>query len=951
MAGSEHGPVPPDVFDRLAECDPADRAALVAAIPWLAVDPGRDALAQEIARRARVDLAGAERLAVLARDLQAGAGTAARARLSRSIGHVHALRSRLPEAMAAYEDALVGFDECGFELESAITRSGALQTLIYLGRYDDAAAWADRARNVFVAAGDRRRLARLETNVGNVLYRQDRFDEARECYRRALDAFLQDGDPADVAVALRNRAVVEISLHQFDEAAATYREARQWCERHGLAALVAEVDYNIAYLFYQRGEYARAIELYRVARERCLAADDRYHACLCDLDQSELYLEINLVPEGVQLAKRAGAGFHVLGLEYERAKALVNLATGEYLRGRVDAADLRFREARRIFVGERNAMWPPLIDLYRALVLEGRDPARAERLCRGALAFFMKTALVSKVVLAEVLLARILLDTGRSAPATALAAQALDRAERAELRPLAYQAASLLGRCHEAAGDRALAIGWYERAHALLDQLRSGLRHDELRMAFLRDKQGVYERLVSLLAGVPGQERLAFFWMEQARSRSLAEQIATQASTLPVPDALAGEVGGRLRAVRERLHGLQRDADRLDLEGAEPRRLAQVRGQVQQCEGELVSLFQELGASAPEFVAVQAAAVVDLDDVRRALPASGVLVEYFEARGRLFAAVLGHARLEVVQLGPAEHAKQTLDLLRFQLSKFRLGADYTERYATVLGQATEAHLRSLYDVLWRPLEAAIGRARHVVVIPHRRLHYVPFHALHDGHGYVVDRHAVSYAPSASVLHFCRAKVREPKPHALVLGVTDPALPAIEGEVATVASAFPDSRLFVGAGATYSTLTEEGRSARVVHLATHGTFRADSPLFSSVRLADRHLSLFDLYHLRLAAELVTLSGCATGLNALEGGDELVGLTRGLLYAGARSVLVTLWDVHDAFTAHAMAAYYRRLGTGEGKAEALAGVMRDRDAAHRHPYFWAPFVLVGDFGPLG
>ena len=136
----------------------------------------------------------------------------------------------------------------------------------------------------------------------------------------------------------------------------------------------------------------------------------------------------------------------------------------------------------------------------------------------------------------------------------------------------------------------------------------------------------------------------------------------------------------------------------------------------------------------------------------------------------------------------------------------------------------------------------------------------------------------------------------------------------------------------------STLPRTGRSGQ------------DSPLFSSVRFADRHLSLFDLYHLRFSADLVTLSGCATGLNVVEGGDELVGLTRGLLYAGARAVIVTLWDVHDASAADAMAAFYRRLAKGEGKAEALAAVMRERKVQHQHPYFWAPFVLVGGFGAM-
>jgi CHAT domain-containing protein len=120
---------------------------------------------------------------------------------------------------------------------------------------------------------------------------------------------------------------------------------------------------------------------------------------------------------------------------------------------------------------------------------------------------------------------------------------------------------------------------------------------------------------------------------------------------------------------------------------------------------------------------------------------------------------------------------------------------------------------------------------------------------------------------------------------------------------------------------------------------------DNPMFSAIQLGDGPVSVFDLYDLRISAELVTLSGCGTGLNALIGGDELLGLVRGWLYAGAQSVLVSLWDVHDRSTAQLMADFYEGLRTTDNRAVALRGAMlaaRDRDP---HPYYWAPFVLIG------
>src|SRR5450756_2216936 len=111
------------------------------------------------------------------------------------------------------------------------------------------------------------------------------------------------------------------------------------------------------------------------------------------------------------------------------------------------------------------------------------------------------------------------------------------------------------------------------------------------------------------------------------------------------------------------------------------------------------------------------------------------------------------------------------------------------------------------------------------------------------------------------------------------------------------------------------LRERGAQSRFVHIATHGWFRQDNPMFSSISLGDSHLNLFDLYQLNLPCELVTLSGCGTGLNMVVGGDDLLGLVRGLLYAGAQGVLVTLWDVNDRSTAEFMKLFYEALKTNK------------------------------------
>ena len=136
---------------------------------------------------------------------------------------------------------------------------------------------------------------------------------------------------------------------------------------------------------------------------------------------------------------------------------------------------------------------------------------------------------------------------------------------------------------------------------------------------------------------------------------------------------------------------------------------------------------------------------------------------------------------------------------------------------------------------------------------------------------------------------------------------------------------------------------KGADSRFVHIATHGRFRQDNPMFSSISLGDSHLNLFDLYQLSLPCELVTLSGCGTGLNMVVGGDELLGLVRGLLYAGAQGVLVTLWDVNDQSTAEFMELFYEALKANKNKAQAVQQAMSELRRRYPHP------VLLGPFRP--
>jgi CHAT domain-containing protein len=290
--------------------------------------------------------------------------------------------------------------------------------------------------------------------------------------------------------------------------------------------------------------------------------------------------------------------------------------------------------------------------------------------------------------------------------------------------------------------------------------------------------------------------------------------------------------------------------------------------------------------------------------------------------------------------------RESLRLFRFQMSKVRLGPAYLESFSDLWYRVTRNHLQSLYNQLLLPIEHLL-ECRHLIIAPHGVLHHLPFHALLCGDRYLMDDYTISYAPSASIFGLCSDRKPSGTEESLVLGIPDSHTPEIADEVAGIAEILPKARLFIGEKATVNTLRTYAGKSRFIHLATHGLFRSDNPLFSSIQLGNSRVSLLDLYDFQIPADLVTLSGCSTGMNEVVCGDELIGLVRGLLYAGARSLLVSLWEVNDKSTAHFMKSFYANMVRGGDKASAMQVAMRETREKFPHPYHWAPFVMVGKY----
>jgi CHAT domain-containing protein len=864
--------------------------------------------------------------------------------------NVLAAAGQYQAAIDLYDSALKIFQKIGDQEGIARTLIAVTQPHIMLGTYDTAFKAAERARKILLKLGDSRRVARLENNVGNIYHRQDRFEEALVHYERAYRDLLPYGDSEELTISLNNMSMCLIGMNDFTRALDSYRRAKELLKERDLPLVHLITDYNIAYLHYLRGNYRRAIEMLKTSRVAAEQISYTYLVALCYLDLSDIYIELNLSEEAKSVAEESYLLFRNTDIGYEAAKALANQAIAFGQDGKTRRALELFAEAKPLFEKEKNEVFPWLIDLYQAIVLfhEGRY-YEARRLALGAAQFFDGSFLKNKAVVCHFILAQIAIRTGNTQEARDECSRALEFVQTLDAPILSYQAHFLLGQIEQTSGNLTQAYAQYQAARQHLESLRSNLGRDELKISFMKNKVELYERLVELclddkFAGASLEE--AFHYIEQAKSRSLAELILGHGHTLPEAVSGHSDLVHKIRELREELNWYQHriELEQLRPEGNTPSRIEQLRSDAQQKEKQLLRVLDEIPAADAGYAGVPFQAEVPLEAIRPFLDSNTVLLEYFSVGDKILAAVLTKKTLEITTVTTIPRVSESLRLLRFQLGKFQLHQNLPEAASANAYRATMAHLTNLCDELIAPIRHHLS-AQHLVIIPHGILHYLPFQALHDGQGFLADSYDISYAPSAAIYALCHSRPGEPGDGSVILGVPDAHAPLIKDEVESVHRVLANSKLFLGEAANHDVFFEHARSSRIIHIATHGTFRPDNPMFSGVRLGDGYLYLYELYNLQLGAELLTLSGCATGLNVVAYGDELLGLIRGALYAGVRSLLLTLWEVNDRSATMFMTSFYSFLQQTGNKAAALTQAAREVREHHPHPYHWAPFVLIG------
>lgn len=514
--------------------------------------------------------------------------------------------------------------------------------------------------------------------------------------------------------------------------------------------------------------------------------------------------------------------------------------------------------------------------------------------------------------------ARALLQQGQLTPARAGLEAILAHPQSAVSGDVLWSVHYDLGRVAIAQNRDADAITQLRAALEVIERQRATINTEASRIGFVGDKQAVYAALVTTLVRL-GRPVEAQETVERAKSRALVDLLAGRKTFAP------------RRGDPAQVRDLLNEMNRLDRESATPN--------TNQAEGARGRVQASLAAAAPEVLPLVTVGAAGSAEMRARLAPDEALLEFYQDGAALYAFVADRDGVTAATLDGVG----LIDSVRQMRNEVQSPDDNAA-----------AQARALYDRLIAPVAQHLAGRRLITIVPHGVLHYLPFSALRGPDGYLVETFALRVLPSAGVLAFLGAAGPEPAQSLLVLGdpdLGDPQydLPGAEAEARAIAAMEPDARLFLRAEATKSVLLTLGAQFRRLHFAGHGQFNAQNPLQSRLLLAGRtpedgQFTADEIYDLRLNADLVTLSACETGLARVESGDDVVGLTRGLLFAGARSIVASLWEVSDEETKFLMLAFYEALRTAP-KAEALRRAQLATLRKYPNPRFWSAFQLNG------
>lgn len=856
----------------------------------------------------------------------------------------------LEEAWDVYEQAGVMFQTVGDEVGWGRTRVGRLYLGSKLNRIPTTLAEAEQARAIFTRYGERDRLLRLDWQTALMYNHVGEQHRALELFVGALttaESLGEVGKP-HIGPLYENIGSTYNALGDFYKALTYYEQARELAIAHNETLIIARLEAGIAEIAQTQGHYLRALTLLHGALEKVMV-ESPFEAVAIKDHMVECYLTLNRYAEARDLARQLVGDFRKFNAAYERARTLLNLAKSEAALDNLDAAQTALAEAESIFSSLGATSRVATIRLWHGrMALRKGEAGNAYQEAIAAEAAFKADGQQFNDAEATLLRGQALFLLGKLDAAAEAGSKALGIAQCYNVPSLRYTAHLLLGQIAEARHANVRAIRYYRAAAATIERVQRRLTIT-LRSGFLEDKREAMRRLIALQlrAGDIGN---AFETLERAKSQIWLGYLINRERLHWAQDnakslALIEELD-RLRSEHQWFYRLAHDPPK-DTEFPNTVPLEQALAEVAVRERRMRAITEQLYLQSGGGQWDTQASAFSLGEIQQGLDEETLLIEYYHDGEHLWAFTLDKQFVRAHQLPVTiGNLDQLMRLSRNNFSS-ALKVDPNSPATRALTQQAQKIMGRLYTMLVEPLEIEKNSPRKLIIVPYGALHALPFQLLYDGTKYLIERYEVVNLPAAGLV-----TRRGPKraPGALVLAHSwDGRLPYTHSEAEFVYQLF-GGQLSVDDAVNRPVLKRA--PTQILHIAAHGEYRLDQPDLSYIQLADGQLYTDDVLQQDLSYELVTLSACETGLANVAADEELIGLGRGFLYAGAGALILSLWGVNDRLTTNLINRIYGALSRGESKSASLRHAQMSivDENANLHPAYWGAFQLIGDDSPL-
>lgn len=837
------------------------------------------------------------------------------------------------------------FRSIGDEFGWARTIIGKLFVAANVNRTEQALEEAAQAEVIFENVGNLDKLLWLQINRAALFSWLGQYSDAVVIYEDLLLTAHRIGTRVDryLAAVHLNMGYALHQLGQFRTAREHYAAAQSFARKYGNTQLALKTQINIADIDRQCGNFKQALhELQSVLdtahnsfREEIIVARRIMVSCYTALNRPDKVRDIAtpLIGDSTKTT-------------IDVAKVLTMYALSEANGDNYQEAKHGIERAIRIFDTMGAGTHLAQATMIHGFILHKMEHySEAEACLVECSQYFDSHQLISDQVSAQVYLSAVMLAKGDYDRVQDLTEKVLAISQAPQQSLYIYQAHLLKAKAWQSMQRLQEAKSAYQSAIAVLAKL-PGLITVAQYTDFMSDKAEAFCAYIDLCIQ-QGDFEDALVALEQMKYSVFQNYSIEHNHQLWTQDNGFDRVRfTRLNKLREEHHWLYSQLDSFNNPqyAADPVNQKIIGDQLQTIEDEMRDIMDVLYLGSRGHAHV-IDSTFSIEHLQSLLDDKSVIIEYFVSQEHVYAILLSKNKLNVARLSTSiPDLVDTSNMLGDNID----AALITPRQAA--GQKHLTHyaqrlLQKLYNQLLAPLETDLENYHHLIVIPYGPLHYIPFNLLYNGQRYLIEQYKLSILPAARLLSREISPVRD---SVLIMSNSNGnLLPSVHSEGEQV-QAILGGHLHPEQACTRDCLNNA--SGQVLHIATHAEYRIDAPELSYLQFADGQVSMHDLIQSELRYELVTFSACQTGRATITATEDLIGLGRGVLLAGAQALLVSLWSVHDGSTTEFMVYFYRYLVKGYDKATALQLTQQVFIAGNYHPAFWGAFQLIGKTNPL-